>query len=158
MSKPGPMDLTDTARGLVLSRIRMVMIGVGAVAAVLVLGTWLIDEGEIVKISTVDARGRDHVTELWIVDLDSGAWLRAGAPDARWLSRIRENPEIVLERGGEELHYRAIPNPSPEARRKVNRAMSVKYGAADRFWESVSDLSDSVPIRLLPSEAPDVSH
>ncbi len=147
----------------------MVMIGVGSIAAVLVVGTWLVDEGEIVKITTLDEMGRDHETELWIVDLPSGSWLRAGTPEVEWLARVRANPDIVVERGGEDRRYRAVPETSSEIRHEIDRAMSEKYGAVDRFWARVSDHAQTVPIRLVPvrdesdqgpleREAPDVSH
>ena len=157
LSEPQPTHLVDAARRALMSRMRLVMIAVGAVAALLVVGTWLVDEGEIVKVTTVDARGRDHVTELWIVDLPSGIWLRAGSPDVEWLARIRATPEIVVERQGEQRRYRAVPDPSPEAQREVDRAMSEKYGAADRFWARVSDHAHTVPIRLEEAEARDDS-
>ena len=147
------LDLTATARRLLLSRIRTVMIGVGSVAALLVLGTWLVDEGEIVELSTRDAKGREQVTELWVVDLPSGTWLRAGSPDVRWLARVRSTPEVVLERDEEKRHYRAVPDEAADLRDQINRAMREKYGATDRLWGRVSDRRLTVPVRLVPSEA-----
>jgi hypothetical protein len=147
-------DWTATPRAMLLSRTRPVMIGVGLLAAGLVLGTWLVDEGEIVKLTSVDAAGREQVTELWIVDMPSGAWLRAGDPASRWLARIRANPEVVLERDGELQHYRALPDSSPETREEINRAMAEKYGAADRFWGRISDHGKTVPVRLRPLPEP----
>jgi hypothetical protein len=144
------MGLKGATRRLLLPRIRAVMIGVVSVAAVLVLGTWFVDEGEIVRLTSVDAAGRDHVTELWIVDLPSGLWLRAGAPDARWLERIRANPELIVERGDQESRYRAVPEPTPERQQEVNRAMAEKYGAADRVWARIFDHRLTVPVQLLP--------
>jgi hypothetical protein len=145
------VDLTGRVRSLLLDRIRTVMLTVGVLAAVVVVGTRLVDEGEIVEVITVDALGRDHVTELWIVDLPSGTYLRAGSPDVEWLARIRETPQILLERGDQELRYRAIPEESEPIAQQVNRAMGEKYGFADRIWAVVSDRAFAVPIRLLPS-------
>jgi len=147
------LDLTATARRLLLSRIRTVMIGVGSVAALLVLGTRLVDEGEIVELSTRDAKGREQMTELWVVDLPSGTWLRAGSPDVRWLARLRSTPEVVLERGEAKRHYRAVPDEAADLRDQINRAMREKYGAMDRLWGRLSDRRLTIPVRLVPSEA-----
>ena len=147
------LDLTATARRLLLSRIRTVMIAVGSVAALLVLGTWLVDEGEIVELSTRDAKGREQVTELWVVDLPSGTWLRAGSPDVRWLARVRSTPEVVLERGEAKRHYRAVPDEAADLRDQINWAMREKYGAMDRLWGRLSDRRLTIPVRLVSSEA-----
>ena len=144
--------LTEAARKLLLGRIRTVMIAVASVAALLVIGALLIDEGEIVKITTRDAQGREYVTELWIVELPSGIYLRAGSPDVEWLARIRAAPAIVLERGDEETRHRAVPEPSARTLQALNTAMAEKYGFADRLWARLSDRDLSVPIRLAPAD------
>jgi hypothetical protein len=147
-----PGGLTGKMRGLLLGRSRTVMIAVGAVAALLVISSRMIDSGEIVELTTLDDRGRDHVTEVWIVDLPSGSYLRSGDPESRWLTRIRANPEISLEREGRELRYRAVPSEEGEVREQVNAAMAEKYGGADQFWVRVSNLETAVPIRLVPAD------
>lgn len=148
-----PVEWTDATRRLLLSRIRQVMIGVGLVAGLLVAGTWLIDEGEVVKLTTWDDSGREYVTELWIVDLPSGSYLRAGSGEARWLARLRDQPETVLERDDRKQRFRALPQDDPELSARVNRAMREKYGLADRIWEALSDRRDAVTVRLEPLPA-----
>jgi hypothetical protein len=133
------------------------MIAVGAVAALLVVSSNLVDEGEIVEVKTVDSAGREHVTELWIVDLPAGPFLRASSPDAQWLARVRAEPEVVVTRRGQQVAYRAIPEADGEIRQHVNAAMREKYGVNDRFWSRVSDTERMVPIRLLPSASASAS-
>ena len=138
----------DKLRGLVLGRIRPVMLAVAFLAALLVISSRLVDEGEIVMITTLDSQGRDQVTELWIVELPSGTFLRAGSPDAAWLERLQAQPEVTLERDGAIARFRAVPENTGSIREKVNEAMSAKYGFADRLWGQLADRSLAVPIRL----------
>ncbi len=145
--------VTGKMRGFVLSRIRAVMIAVAVSTALLVAASYLIDEGEIVKVTTIDSKGRDQVTELWIVDLDEGPYLRSGSPGSAWLARVRVHPEITLHRGDRDARFRALPEDDASIRDRVNLAMSEKYGFADRLWAGVSDRVRSVPIRLVPSGA-----
>jgi hypothetical protein len=146
-------DLTDATRRLLLTRIRAVMIGVGALAGLLVASTWMIDEGEIVKITTVDADGDEHETEVWIVDLPSGTYLRSGRSDTGWLERLRVHPEVVLKRDGTKRSCTARVLDSPQVSAEVSRAMAEKYGFADDIWGAVSDRSGAVPIRLSACDA-----
>jgi hypothetical protein len=73
-----------------------------AVATVLVL--WLVpliwagSSGEIVTLTTTDAKGAARQTRLWIVERGGASWLRAGSERAAWLARIRANPRIQIER------------------------------------------------------------
>ncbi len=147
-----PLAVTEVTRRLLLSRSRLVMIGVGSVAALLVVGAGVVEKGEIVKLTTWDAEGHDQVTELWVVDLPSGIWLRAAVPRSGWVDRIRENPEVSLERDGASRRYLAAPVPDAALRARVNRAMAVKYGLKDRLWSKISDHGESVPVRLVPAD------
>lgn len=138
---------------MLLGRVRIVMLVVGAVAASIVVGARLIDEGEVVQLTTVDARDADHITEVWIVDLPTGSYLRASSPDAAWLARLRERPLVTLLRDGRESRRRAVPDEDAETRKRVNEAMRAKYGLADDFWGRLSDFSNAVPVRLDPAGA-----
>ena len=131
--------VTGKMRGLFLDRIRVVMITVAILAVLLVVASRLIDEGEIVKVTTLDSSGRDQVTEVWIVDLDGGSYLRAGSPDAAWLARVRAHPEITVHRGDRDAKYRAVCDEGASIRGRVNLAMSEKYGFADWLWALLSD-------------------
>lgn len=135
-------------RSLLLARIRPIMLAVAFLAALLVISSRLVDEGEIVMITTIDPHGRDQVTEVWIVELPRGTYLRAGSPDVGWLERLRAHPEITVERGGEVSSFRAVPDDGNAIREQVNQAMSEKYGFADRLWGRFSDRGHAIPIRL----------
>ena len=124
------------------------MIGVAAVAGLMVAGTWGVDEGEIVKITTLDDQGHDHVTEVWIVDLPSGRYLRSGRADNGWLQRVRARGELVLERGEASGSCRVELVTSPERTAEVASAMAEKYGFSDRIWDALADRSSQVAIRL----------
>jgi hypothetical protein len=120
------------------------------VATVVFVTAFGIDEGEVVNLSTVDARGAVFETQLWIIEQDGQLYLRAGRPAARWLARLRAHPEVKIERGGTTNAYRAVPVDDPATRETVNRGMAEKYGQADRLIARIFDHSRSVPIRLEP--------
>ena len=145
--------MTRKLRGFLLRRTRVVMIAAAVLAALLIGVSSLIDEGEIVRVTTLDSKGRTHVTQLWIVDLDTGAYLRARSPDAAWLSRIRAEPEVTLQRRDAEAKFRALGEDRAAIRAEVNLAMGEKYGFADRLWVRLSDPTRAVPLRLVPSAA-----
>ena len=142
-------------RGVMLRRVRPIMIAAGGVAVVLVVCASLLDMGEVVIIHTTDDASRSHETQVWIVELDGEKYLRASRPGARWLVRLRHRSAAVMERDGEEGEVRAYPEDEASVRDRVNRAMAEKYGLADRLWGTLSDYSYSVPIRL---EAADEAH
>lgn len=142
------ISLHRKLRALLLGRSRTVMLGVGAVCAVVVLAAWMVDEGEVVKLLTRDARLHAHETELWIADLDSGSYLRASTPDAAWLVRMRANPVVTVIRDGVQHQHRVVIVEDGVVLEELNRAMDSKYGFADRMWERLSDRSAAVAIRL----------
>ena len=122
------------------------------VVALIVASMWL-DEGEVVTLTTVDARGNRYEAGLWIVDLDGVSYLRATSPDASWLNRIRQFSDVTLDRGGRRTDYHAIPIDDPKVRKSVSRAMAAKYGNFDRALVWLRDHRRSVPIRLQSSSA-----
>lgn len=130
-------------------KILLVLAGL-TVATVVFVTAFGIDEGEVVNLSTVDARGAQFETQLWIIEQDGHLYLRAGRPAARWLARLRAHPEVKIERGGTSSAYRAVPVDDPATRELVNRGMAEKYGQADRLIARLFDHSRSVPIRLEP--------
>jgi len=142
---------TRKLRESLLGRARVVMICAALVAVGIVALSSLVDEGEIVRVTTLDAKGRTHVTPLWIVDLDGRVYLRARSPDAGWLERVRAEPEVTLQRRDADARFRALSEESAAIRAEVNLAMSEKYGFADRLWTRVSDPARAVPVLLAPS-------
>ena len=135
-------------RALLLGRSRAVMVGVGVVCVGVVLAAWLVDEGEVVRLLTIDAQLHQQETEVWIVDLDSGSYLRSSAPDSAWVARLRANPVVDLIRHGSQRQYRAVFVDDEAIREELNRAMERKYGFADRLWGRMRDRSSAIAIRL----------
>jgi hypothetical protein len=128
------------------------MIGVAGVAAAVVFLALAIPQGEVVTITTVDEAGGERDTQLWIVTLEEGQYLRASTPDNRWLAHLRERPVILLRPEGayheSGERYRALPGDDPQLRRRVNAAMSRKYGFADVLWGVLGDRAETVPILI----------
>ena len=96
-------------------------------ALVIITATPLV--GEIVTLHTHDADDAWQTTPLWIVDLDSGSYLRAGTPDkSGWLNRLRANPKARLEHSAQVEEVTLIESP---ARRGGELAPRGEHGVAD---------------------------
>lgn len=121
--------------------------------AALVGGAVAIDEGEVVALTTFDASGKEHLTPLWIVEVDGRSYLRAAAPDNGWLQRLRAEPRAILTRDDGPHPVTATPLPEAAVRERINRAMAEKYGASDRLWSALFERSRSVPVLLEPRAA-----
>ena len=67
-------------RSLLLKRVRLLMLTVGAVAGALVTGSLLIDEGELVMLVTTDDQLHHRETRLWVADVEGQVYLRASTP------------------------------------------------------------------------------
>ena len=132
---------------------RALLLAVGIGVAGLVVSLLFVDEGEVVTLTTWDAQGEPHETQLWIVELDGVAYLRAASREARWLTRAREHPRVELLRGERRIPYRAVRLADAELRRAVNQAMARKYGGPDRAWSWLYEGRDAIPVRLEPLEA-----
>lgn len=133
---------------------RGLLIAVGLLVGAIVLGAVLVDEGEVVMLTTTGTDGVKHETPLWIVERGGAAYLRAGTPGSGWLARLRVDPSVELERDETTQPFTAVPDEDPAARAEVNALMAEKYGLSDRLWSRVLDRTKSVPIRLDPRAAP----
>jgi hypothetical protein len=133
--------------------VKILLVAVGAVIALVVVGSMAVDEGEVVTLTTRDEGGATYDTQLWVVDLDGRLYLRSASPDAGWLLRLRERPEVVLERHEEKLAFHAVLLDGGETAAAVNRAMAAKYGATDRFYSRLFPRDRAVVVRLEPVEA-----
>ncbi len=105
--------------------------------------------GEVVTLSTEDAAKRVYRTQVWLVESRSGPFLRANDPNANWVNRLMQNPDVDLERGGSLKRYRAYP--TAEHRAQVNGLMMERYGWADWLVGLVFDRQNAVPIALVPA-------
>lgn len=102
--------------------------------------------GEVVVLETENEQGGRFETSLWIVDLYGDTWLRSGDPNAAWLMRIRNNPEVIVIRDGERLPYHA--EIVPDFGSRINAGMAEKYGFANTIVSTVHDGDGVVAIRL----------
>jgi len=118
------------------------------VVVALVIAVGWVPEGEVAELVTFDRNGRAIGTELWIVDLDGEAWVRAPARDASWLQRLRLNPTAHLSRGEGIISVRAFPSADPKVRAAVNRAMKRRYGRLEWAFHWLRDPEKTVPVRL----------
>lgn len=131
---------------------RLLLLAVGILAAAIVtLSAFAIDEGEVVTLVSIDGANAQFETSVWIVEIDGVHWLRATRPDALWLARMRNHPEVGIVRGDHRREsFLAVPIDTPEGRAKINEAMARKYGAADGILRRFVDADRSVPVRLDP--------
>ena len=129
----------------------------GVVVLLLVLvggGLQLASEtGEVVTLTTLDDAGEPATTRLWVVEIDGYQYLRSGDAGSGWYQRLLANPNVTVERNGQEADYTAVPDTTKVE--EVNRLMAEKYGFSDTYISTVlGDRSSSIAIRLEPKEAP----
>jgi hypothetical protein len=132
---------------------RQLTLVVGLLLAAIAVGSGWLREGEVVKLTTYDARDHEHETDLWIVDLDGRLYLRADLPGAEWLERLRARPEADLQRDGTKERVRAATVDDPALCEAVDRAMADKYGFADRLVEAALRDERAVTVLLEPIPA-----
>lgn len=135
-----------------MRRLGIALACVAVLGMAYVLAHWaLIEIGrEVVVLRTQDAAGGWYETRLWIVDDGGYAWLHGG--DSRWMRNLRERPVVELERAGKTLRYRAHARPGPHER--IDQALRVKYGLADRWVRLVApDGHTTMAVRLEPLDS-----
>jgi hypothetical protein len=102
---------------------------------------------ETVVLRTIGVNHEDHYATLWVVDDNHYVWIRAEDRMRRWLSHVRENPDVELRRHRRTFAYRAALFDSIDAQEYVDSKFREKYGFADWLREHLSD-RDTLPIRL----------
>ncbi len=128
--------------------IRILLLVVGLAVAFVVAVMVASESGEVVVLRTFDAAGKGYETRVWVIEDQDRLWLRAGDAESRWFRRLKVEPEVQLERGGETRSYRAVPVDDPGVRSWLNTRLAEKYGWADRFVAVLGDRSVAVPTRL----------
>ena len=101
---------------------------------------------EVVVLTTTDAEGRRFETPLWILAEEGALWIRAERPSSDWLARLRAQPLVEIERGGDRTRYRALP--APESRGHVNELMAERYGWVEELLALLQNRDTAIPIRL----------
>ena len=130
------------------------MLIIGFLIGGVVVGFMLVDVGELVTLRTQGPDGSQYETQLWVIDQEGELYLRAHFPGAKWLTRLRNHPEVELRRGDASDSFLALPVDDPEVRRAVNQAMAAKYGFADRLASAVWNPEKSIPVHLDRNSAP----
>jgi len=130
--------------------LRQIILILGILLAVVAIGSGWIDEGEVVQLTTTDARAHEHETDLWIVDVEGRRYVRADLAGADWLERLRAHPEAGLRRDGVQERVSARPVDDPAVREAVARAMAEKYGFVDDLVGILRDEDAVVPVILEP--------
>jgi len=130
--------------------VRQIILVLGILLAVVAIGSAWIDEGEVVQLTTYDARAHPHETDLWIVEVDGRRYVRSDLPGADWLDRLTANPEVELQRDSVKERVMARPIDDPAIREAVDRAMTEKYGFLNRFTGILRDEDAVVPVILEP--------
>ena len=104
---------------------------------------------EVVELTTTDLEGEEVITHLWIVDDEGYQYLRVGADGSGWYSRIQENGEIRLTRGGRTSSYTITPR--EEKSDQVNQLMQEKYTWGDTLIGYLAGSREgSIPLELHP--------
>ena len=129
---------------------RQIILVLGILLAVVAIGSAWVDEGEIVRLTTYDARAHPHETDLWIVDIDGRRYVRSDLPGADWLERLTANPEVELQRDSVTERMTARPVDDPALREAVAEAMAEKYGFLDRLTGVLRNEDIVVPVVLEP--------
>ena len=132
---------------------RNALLIIGLLIGGMIAGLVLVDEGELVTLQTRGLDGDRYETQLWVIEEEGELYLRAHYPGAKWLRRIRHQPEVELSRGDTRSPFLARPLDDPELRRAVNRAMAAKYGLADRLASALWSPEKSILIHLDRNDA-----
>ena len=101
---------------------------------------------EVVTLTTNGAEGPVEPL-LWVVDGEDRQWLR-GNKGSGWVTRLKEDPKVSLERGGQTAPYEAVL--APDDLDTVNQLMREKYEWRDTMVMAFP--SNSAAIRLDPIE------
>jgi hypothetical protein len=132
----------------ILKRIALVLVMVVVGLAGLYFA--MAERVEVVVLHSHGADG-DHETRLWIVDDAGAAWLRTGATNATWLPRIRANPAIEVERGGEMHDHSAVVIDDAASVARINQLTLDRYGWSEKLLRSMGgEPGAQVAIRLDP--------
>ena len=129
------------------------MLIIGLLIGGVVAGFLLIDYTYSGAFLSTGPDGDHYQTQLWVIEAEGELYLRAHYPGAKWLRRIRHQPEVELSRGDTRDRFLARPLDDPELRRAVNRAMAAKYGLANRLASSVWSPEKSIPVHLDRNDA-----
>lgn len=129
----------------------MKRLAIGALALIVIVVLWLAsyvaaaESGEVVVLYA-----GDRETRLWVVEHDGALWLR-GDPGSGWVTALRADPEVAVDRADERRDF--IAEPVPEELATINELMAEKYGFGHRYIGMfLGGFKDAVPVRLTPRD------
>ncbi|MFT4570057.1 MAG: hypothetical protein ACI8TX_002442 [Hyphomicrobiaceae bacterium] len=139
-----------------MNRVRWALALIASPLLAAALVTALALEGqEVVVVHTSTADGTVRQTRTWIAKDPAGRiWLEANNPSSPWLLDVLKDPELLVQRGGENIRYRAQPDPSAPRHARVRGLMAAKYGWADTWVGMLFASPHSIAVRLLPTTGP----
>ncbi len=106
--------------------------------------------GEVVTLARADGDGEVSAVRVWIVDEDGYSWIEHGGPDAYWITRLADEPEVLLTRDGRPQTYLGVAD--PQASDRYRRLRREKYGWADQVVGALGggapEGEPGLPVRL----------
>ncbi len=102
---------------------------------------------EVVELHTLDEKGAETITRLWVVDDDGYQYLRVGADGSGWFERLQAVEVADITRNGRRYSYSWSTNQDKSA--QINQLMRDKYGWGDSFIGFLTGgRYGSIPIEL----------
>ncbi len=132
-----------------MRRPHLILILCGIAALTFAAVTLIALEGrEVVVLRTSAADGHVRKTRTWVADADGDMWIEAANPDRPFLHDLRGTPHLELQRGGHIYRCSAAVMPNPEGHERIRSLLAAKYGWADGWIGRLTDLSESLALRL----------
>ncbi len=100
---------------------------------------------------TFDDDGQPYENRMIVMEDGETLWVQSGHHFRGWYHRLRKNPGVELERGGERRPYRAVALETSEAKAHMREMLVARVGLA-RFYLIRAFLlfADVKPVRLDP--------
>ena len=106
--------------------------------------------GEVVTLARANGDGEVSAVRVWIVDEGGSTWIEHGAADAFWITKLADDPEVLVTRDGRPQTF--LGSPDPDAHDQYHRLRQAKYGWADGVVAVLGgggpDDCQGVPVRL----------
>ena len=132
-----------------MSELRIALVSLSALMLAFVLVTLIALEGrEVVILHTFDTDGQVRRTRTWVADDGGYTWIEAANLERPFLTQLRTNPEVRLDRGGTVYSCTASVAPNPDGHQHIRRLLAAKYGWADAWIGLLTDTTASVAVRL----------
>ena len=97
---------------------------------------------QIPSIVTLDADGSRRITQLWIVEVNGRAYLRAG--DSRWFANLRREPSLDLRIRGVSYACQVERVAEPQQVATVMAAFRAKYPRRSAFFRAIGIATNNV--------------